>query len=45
MNSTRIHATPRLDAQPVEVLAVSAFGESLKIIGRGLETGLTHDPI
>ncbi len=31
--------------EPVEVLAVLPFGDSLKIIGRGLETGLTHDPI
>ena len=31
--------------EPVEVLAVSPFGDSLKVVGRGLETGLTHDPI
>jgi superfamily II DNA or RNA helicase len=29
----------------IEVLAVVAMGDSLKIIGRGLKTGLTHDPI
>jgi hypothetical protein len=31
--------------EPVEVLAVVPLGESLKIIGRGLRTGLTHDPV
>ena len=31
--------------EPVEVLATVALGESLKIIGRGLRTGLTHDPV
>lgn len=31
--------------EPVEVLAVVSFGLSLKVIGRGLNTGLTHDPI
>src|SRR5580698_1134421 len=31
--------------EPVEVLAVVPLGESLKIIGRGLKTGLTHDPV
>lgn len=31
--------------EPVEVLAVTPFGDSLKIIGRGLESGLTHDPV
>jgi superfamily II DNA or RNA helicase len=29
----------------IEVLAVVVMGDSLKIIGRGLKTGLTHDPI
>jgi superfamily II DNA or RNA helicase len=29
----------------VEVLAVVPLGESLKVIGRGLNTGLTHDPV
>jgi hypothetical protein len=31
--------------EAVEVLAVVALGDSLKIIGRGLKTGLTHDPV
>ena len=31
--------------EAVEVLAVTAFGTSLKIIGRGLKTGLTYDPV
>src|SRR5438067_7791890 len=31
--------------EPVEVLAVVPLGESLKVIGRGLHTGLTHDPV
>lgn len=29
----------------IEVLAVVPMGESLKLIGRGLKTGLTHDPV
>ena len=29
----------------IEVLAVVPMGESLKIIGRGLKTGLTYDPV
>jgi superfamily II DNA or RNA helicase len=29
----------------VEVLAVIPFGDSLKVIGRGLNSGLTHDPV
>jgi len=31
--------------EPVEVLAVVPLGDSLKVIGRGLNTGLTHDPV
>ena len=31
--------------ESVEVLAVTPFGTSLKIIGRGLKTGLTYDPV
>src|SRR5438067_12973217 len=31
--------------EPVEVLALVPLGDSLKIIGRGLKTGLTHDPV
>ncbi len=31
--------------EAVEVLAVTQFGTSLKIIGRGLKTGLTYDPV
>jgi hypothetical protein len=31
--------------EPVEVLAVVPLGDALKVIGRGLNTGLTHDPV
>ena len=31
--------------EPVEVLAVVPLGDSVKVIGRGLKTGLTHDPV
>jgi superfamily II DNA or RNA helicase len=31
--------------EPVEVLALVPLGDSIKIIGRGLQTGLTHDPV
>jgi hypothetical protein len=31
--------------EPVEVLAIEPLGDSIKIIGRGLQTGLTHDPV
>src|SRR5204863_5456162 len=31
--------------EPVEVLALVPLGESVKIIGRGLQTGLTRDPV
>src|SRR5580704_13829244 len=31
--------------EAVEVLAVVPLGDSLKVIGRGLSTGLTHDPV
>src|SRR5207247_10413930 len=31
--------------EPVQVLAVAPLGDSLKVIGRGLHTGLTHDPV
>ncbi|MBI1902591.1 MAG: DEAD/DEAH box helicase, partial [Planctomycetia bacterium] len=31
--------------EPVEVLATLPLGDALKIIGRGLNTGLTHDPV
>lgn len=31
--------------EPLEVLAVVPMGGSLKVIGRGMKTGLTHDPI
>ena len=29
----------------IEVLAVVPMGQSLKVIGRGLKTGLTYDPV
>jgi len=31
--------------EAIEVLATVPMGESLKVIGRGLSTGLTHDPV
>jgi superfamily II DNA or RNA helicase len=31
--------------EPVEVLALVSLGDSIKIVGRGLQTGLTHDPV
>src|SRR6476646_4380769 len=31
--------------EPVEVVAVIPLGESLKVIGRGVSTGLLHDPV
>ncbi len=31
--------------EPIEVLATVPMGASLKIIGRGRSTGLTHDPV
>src|SRR5437764_1164122 len=31
--------------EPVEVLALVPLGDSIKIIARGLQTGLTHEPV
>jgi hypothetical protein len=31
--------------EAVEVLALVPLGDAVKIIGRGLQTGLTHDPV
>lgn len=31
--------------EPIEVLAITPLGASLKVIGRGTQTGLTHDPV
>jgi len=31
--------------EAVEVLAIVPLGESLKVIGRGLKSGLTYDPV
>ncbi|MHC4402657.1 MAG: protein NO VEIN domain-containing protein [Planctomycetota bacterium] len=31
--------------EPIEVLATVPMGDSLKVIGRGLQTGMTHDPV
>lgn len=31
--------------EPVEVVAVVPLGDSLKVIGRGISTGLLHDPV
>ena len=31
--------------EPVEVLAVVALGDSIKLIGKGCRTGLVRDPV
>ena len=31
--------------EPIEVLATVPMGEALKVIGRGMQTGMTHDPV
>jgi len=31
--------------EPIEVLATVSMGNSLKVIGRGMQTGMTHDPV
>ncbi|MCR9297079.1 MAG: hypothetical protein NXI32_30635, partial [bacterium] len=31
--------------EPIEVLATVPMGDALKVIGRGCNTGLTHDPV
>ncbi len=31
--------------EPIEVLATVPMGDSLKVIGRGTKTGMTHDPV
>ena len=31
--------------EPVEVLATLPMGDALKVIGRGMQTGMTHDPV
>ena len=31
--------------EPIEVLATVPMGDALKVIGRGMQTGLTHDPV
>ena len=31
--------------EPVEVLATVPMGDALKVIGRGMQTGMTHDPV
>ncbi len=31
--------------EPIEVIAAIEMGESIKLIGKGLKTGLAHDPI
>src|SRR4051812_15647025 len=46
-NSVRIGSIVRGPTLPeaVEVLALVPIGDSLKVIGRGLSTGLTYDPV
>ena len=31
--------------EPIEVLATIPMGDSLKVIGRGMQSGMTHDPV
>ena len=31
--------------EPIEVLATVPMGDALKVIGRGTQTGMTHDPV
>ena len=31
--------------EPIEVLATVPMGDSVKVIGRGMRTGMTHDPV
>ena len=31
--------------EPIEVLATVPMGDAMKVIGRGMQTGLTHDPV
>ncbi len=31
--------------EPVEVIAAVSIGDSTKLVGKGLKTGLAHDPI
>ena len=31
--------------EPIKVLATVPMGDSLKVIGRGMQTGMTHDPV
>ena len=31
--------------EPIEVLATVPMGDSFKVIGRGMQTGITHDPV
>ena len=31
--------------EPIEVLATVPMGKALKVIGRGRNTGMTHDPV
>ncbi|NLX99947.1 MAG: DUF3883 domain-containing protein [Rhodopirellula sp.] len=46
-NSIRIGSIVRGPTlpEPIEVLAVAPMGSAVKVIGRGLNTGLTRDPV
>lgn len=46
-NTIRLGSIVRGPTLPeaIEVLATVPMGNSLKVIGRGLSTGLTHDPV
>jgi superfamily II DNA or RNA helicase len=39
------HVTGSVLPEPIEVIAVVALGSSFKLVGKGLRTGLAHDPI
>jgi len=49
MNTPTIHPGSIVQGptlpEPIEVLATVPMGDALKVIGRGMQTGMTHDPV
>jgi len=49
MKATAIHPGSTVQGptlpEPIEVLATVPMGDSLKVIGRGMQTGMTYDPV
>ena len=49
MKENRLHAGVRVEGpflpEPIEIIAVIEMGSSIKLIGKGLKSGLAHDPI